>query len=178
MSFRRFLQLNSFLILVCVNSIVCQTPDCNDCCNNYEEINEPRRSTKSVWQPGESPLCDRGIRSGWYRFTSFGGTKMPENVVPEYHCGTHDPIWLKDFHPSYEEGNVARKACINSFGQNDGCFQSFDINIVNCGNYFVYYLRPLSYCAVAYCAGMKMYLTISRFMKTLNVKFEITFCRF
>ena len=103
---------------------------------------------------------------------------MPESVVPEYHCGTHDPVWLKDLHPSYEEGNVARKACINSFGLNDGCFQSFDINIVNCGDYFVYYLRPFSYCAVAYCAGMKMYLTISRFMKTLNVKFKITFCRF
>ena len=162
MSFRRFLLLKSLLLLFWVNSIVCQTPACNNCCHNYEEINEPRRSKKSVWQPGETPLCDRSISSGWYRFTSFNGTKIPEGVVPEYRCGTHSPIWLNDRHPTKAEGNVACKACINSFGLNAGCFRSFNINITNCGNYFVYYLRPLGFCAVAYCAGKKMLMTICR----------------
>ena len=38
---------------------------------------------------------------------------MPEVVAPaEYHCGTHDPIWLKDSHPTQADGNVVREACI------------------------------------------------------------------
>ena len=166
MSMIRFLYKTCFLSLFLLNSSVCQTPDCNDCCNSYQEINEPRRSTKSVWQPGQTPLCDRLIRSGWYRFTSFGGTKMPELVAPaEFHCGTHDPIWLKDSHPTQAEGNVVREACINSFGV--ACSDSLYINITNCGLYFVYYLRPPSYCAIAYCAGKKI-LQNMHFCRALN----------
>ena len=160
MPFNRFSFLSCFFLSLFLSSCVSQNPGCNDCCNNFNEINEPRRSTKSVWQQGQPPLCDRGISKGWYRFTSFGGSKMPETVVNEYHCGTHDPIWLKGNHPTKAEGNVVRKACINSFGLNDGCFESFDINIVNCGDYFVYYLKPLTYCAVAYCAGKKEHTCI------------------
>ncbi len=149
---------SSFLfLLVFVNSSVCQTPDpdCDGCCSAYHEIDDPRRSTMSVWRPGEPVLCDRWLKWGWYRFTSFAGGKMPETIVPENHCGTHAPIWLRGSHPTREEGNVVREACINTFGWNDGCWESFDMNITNCGNYFVYYLRPPYYCAVAYCAGKR-----------------------
>ncbi|XP_068720616.1 von Willebrand factor D and EGF domain-containing protein-like [Montipora capricornis] len=120
---------------------------------DYKEINEPRRSINSIWKPGQTPLCDRLIPFGWYRFTSFNGTKMPEKApVPDFHCGTHDPVWLKDPHPTMAEGNVARRACISSFG--DTCSSSVTINVTKCaGDYFVYYLRPLYYCATAYCAG-------------------------
>ena len=48
------------------------------------------------------------------------------------------------------------QACINLFDLNGGCFDSFDIGVKNCGNYFVYYLQPLFYCAVAYCAGKQL----------------------
>ena len=144
-----------FLIAVYLNVYVCQTAICNNCCSNttYKEINEPRRSIKSVWQQGQLPLCDRKLRSGWYRFTSDAGGKvmMPENAASEYHCGTHDPIWLNGRHPSVTEGNVVRPVCITSFGVD--CDDTFDINVKNCGDYYVYYLRPIYYCAVAYCAG-------------------------
>ena len=146
-------EISSFsciIVLVFVNSSVCQAPDH---CNSYKEINDPRRSTKSVWKQGEPVLCDRGLQWGWYRFTSFAGGKMPETMVPENHCGTHSPIWLRGSHPTIEEGNVVREACINSFDLFDGCWESFDMNITNCGNYFIYYLQPPYYCAVAYCAG-------------------------
>ena len=158
MSFIRLASLSFFLALFFPKPSVCQMPNCNDCCTNYQNISDPRRSTKSIWKPGETPLCDRGITWGWYRFTSFGGTKMPETVVPEYRCGTHDPVWLKEPHPTVAEGTLVRKACINSFGMNNGCFHTFDISITNCGGYFVYYLGPLRYCAAAYCAGKKYYL--------------------
>jgi len=105
-------------------------------------------------------LCDGGLRSGWYRLTSDAGGKvmMPEKTVPEYHCGTHDPVWLNGSHPTVAEGNVVRQACINSFGFD--CDDTININVKNCGDYFVYYLRPIYYCAVAYCAGEK-YIVLS-----------------
>ena len=144
--------LKWFLLIFFLNSCVCQDPNCNDCCHNYKEINEPRRSINSIWEPGQTPLCDRLIPFGWYRFTSFNGTKMPETPVTDFHCGTHDPVWLKDPHPTVAEGNMARTACISSFG--DDCSLSVTINVTKCaGDYFVYYLRPLYYCATAYCAG-------------------------
>ena len=149
--------LSFFLIAVYLNVCVCQTINCNNCCSNatYKEINEPRRSIKSVWQQGQLPLCDRNLRSGWYRFRSDAGGKvmMPETTVPEYHCGTHDPIWLNGSHPTVAEGNVVRQACINSFDV--VCDDTIDINVTNCGDYYVYYLRRTFYCAVAYCAGEK-----------------------
>ena len=81
---------------------------------------------------------------------------MPENAVTDFQCGTHDPVWLQGSHPTAEEGNVVRKACISSFGES--CSESFDINIVKCRDYFVYYLKPFYYCAVAYCAGKLDYI--------------------
>ena len=157
MRFSQTACLSFFLIAIYLNVYVCQTANYTDCCSNatYKEINEPRRSIKSVWQEGHPYLCDRDLRSGWYRFTSDAGGKvmMPEKTVPEYHCGTHDAIWLNGSHPTVAEGNVVRQACINSFKV--VCEETLDINVKNCGDYYVYYLRPPNHCAVAYCAGEK-----------------------
>lgn len=165
MNFGGFAFINCFLIVIFVNSSVCQVPDCNGCCSNttYKVINDSRRSTKSVWKKGERALCDRGLKWGWYRFTSFAGNKMPEVKVDANHCGTHAPIWLNGIHPTKKGENVVRQACVNAFNMKDGCWDYFDMNITNCGDYYVYYLRPPNYCSVAYCAGenqkyMCMYL--------------------
>ena len=150
----------SFFVLVALNTIASQAPDdCNDgsCCSNstYIEINEPRRSIKSIWKVGQVALCDRRLRRGWYRFTSFVGGKMPEQKMLPNNCGTHAPIWLKGTHPIKKGENVVRRACINVLNFDpDGCFDSFNINITKCpGGYFVYYLRPPWYCSASYCAG-------------------------
>ena len=150
----------SFYVLVALSTVASRAPDdCSggSCCSNstYIEINEPRRSIKSIWKVGQVALCDRGLRRGWYRFTSFVGGKMPENKVLPNNCGTHAPIWLKGTHPSKKGENVVRRACINAFNIDpDGCFDSFNINITKCpGDYFVYYLRPPWYCPAGYCAG-------------------------
>ena len=134
---------------------VSQIPACNNCCSNttYKEINNPRRSTKSSWNLGENALCDRDLKLGWYRFTSFAGGKIPERMVAPDHCGTRAPVWLNGRHPTKMGENVVRQACVNKLGLDNGCWEFFDINIMNCGDYFVYYLRPPDYCSVAYCAG-------------------------
>ena len=158
MGFHQFASLTCLLSVFFLVSSVSPQPLCNDCCNQtgYTELNEPRRSIKSVWQPGQTPLCDRRLRRGWYRFTSFNGTQMPETAVNDSRCGTHDPVWLKESHPTTERV-VARKACITSFGES--CSDYLYIYVKNCGGYYVYYLQPLYYCASAYCAGKIAYIT-------------------
>ena len=84
---------------------------------------------------------------------------MPEKTVPEFHCGTHDPIWLNGRHPTVAEGNVVRQVCVNSFGF--VCVDTFDINVTDCGDFYVYYLRPTYYCAIAYCAGEKYIMVLA-----------------
>lgn len=155
MSFGNFAFINCFLIVTFVNPSVCQVPDCNGCCSNttYKVISDPRRSTKSVWVRGQRALCDRGLQWGWYRFTSFAGDKMPEGMVRQNHCGTNTPIWLDGIHPTKRGENVVRRVCVNVFDLYNGCWESFNINITNCGDYYVYYLRPPNYCAATYCAG-------------------------
>jgi len=151
MSLSQLACLGCFLVALHLNIGICQKEECDDCCSNYKELNEPRRSIKSAWRKGHRAVCDRHLESGWYRFTSEVGGKMPERKVEEYNCGTHDPIWLNGRHPAVNGGHVVLKACIHSFGI--ACDESFDINVKNCGDFYVYYLKPTYYCATAYCAG-------------------------
>lgn len=143
-----------FVTLLVFGSILAQ-PDCSGCCGvgNYTEIDEPRRSNRSIWEVGQVALCDRDLPWGWYRFTSFVGGQMPTSVVSPKRCGTSAPIWINGVHPSEQDGAVDQKACINFFGINGGCADSFYIKIRNCGTFYVYYLRPTYSCAIAYCAG-------------------------
>ena len=145
---------------------------CNGCCNkgNYVEINEPRRSVKSIWKPGQVALCDRALPWGWYRFNSFVGGKMPTSLANPKHCGTIAPIWLQGTNPQ-KNAKVTVKACVNFFNINGGCAQSFNVDIKDCaGNFFVYYLRPTYSCSIAYCAGKKIWLI-------LCITFSLVFAR-
>ena len=136
---------------------LCQT-DCNGCCdsNTYSEINEPRRSIKSIWKQGQTAICDRTLSWGWYRFTSYAGGKMPTSRVNPYQCGTVAPIWLRGRHPSSADLTVTVEACTNFFNLSNGCYQPFNVKIRQCSGpppFYVYYLRPTYSCALAYCAG-------------------------
>ena len=160
MSFNQFASLACLLSLFFLVSFVSPQVICDGCCNQtgYTELNEPRRSINSLLERGQTPLCDRGITQGWYRFTSFNGAQMPEDPVQSFHCGTHSPIWLQGGHPTQQHVAFRSKACVSSFGMT--CFDSFYIHVVNCSGYYVYYLTPLYYCAVAYCAGKMDYIIL------------------
>ena len=148
------------LCLFFLDSSISQKPTCGDCClqTGYTELNEPRRSINSRLERGQTPLCDRGIIQGWYRFTSFNGTQMPEESVQSFRCGTHSPIWLQGGHPTQQDVVFQSTACVSSFGNT--CYDSLSIYVVNCSGYYVYYLYPLHYCAVAYCAGKMDYIIL------------------
>jgi len=147
------LLLKLALLLVLARSS-CQFA-CRRCCHSrgHKEIDEPRRSIKSIWKTGKLALCDRSLSWGWYRFASYVGGQMPTSPVQPNRCGTVAPVWLNGNHPSVADGTVTRRACINFLNINNGCVQSFDIGIRNCSTFYVYFLRPTYSCAVAYCAG-------------------------
>lgn len=153
---------STFVTLLVFGSISAQS-DCNGCCGagNYTELDEPRRSIKSIWELDQVALCDRDLSWGWYRFTSFVGGEMPTSVVSPKHCGTSAPVWIQGTHPTTQIGTVIRKACINFFDINKGCADSFNIKIRNCGTFYVYFLRPTYTCAVAYCAGKTTIIVIT-----------------
>ena len=44
---------------------------------------------------GEPPVCDRGLRAGWFRFDSPAGSLMPTECPGGNYCGTHMPVWMK-----------------------------------------------------------------------------------
>ena len=74
---------------------------------------------------------------------------MPTKCVPRYYCGTHAPGWLSDAHPTVGEGAVQRKVC---FHWTSGCCQwSSNINVRNCGGFFVYELVEPPGCSMRYC---------------------------
>jgi len=135
----------------------------NACCqqDSYKELNNSRRSERSQWKPGQTPLCDKDYVtvSGWYRFTSFVGEKMPTYKVDMKRCGTRFPIWLNGTHPTRPTDPVVNiKACINIMGRNGGCLKHFTVGVKRCPKgFFVYYLKKITRCPTAYCAGKKCY---------------------
>ena len=133
----------------------------NECCQktNHQELDNSRRSTQSRYKPGQVPLCDNGLKLGWYRFISFVGGEMPTTKVDENRCGTIHPIWLrtptgKHPRPSTTAAPVTVTACININERNGGCSFMYKVGVKFCpGNYFVYYLGGTPYCSIGYCAG-------------------------
>ena len=67
---------------------------CNNCCRreNHKEIDNSRRSVRSQWKWGQTPLCDKNLPQGWYRFKSFVGGQMPTQRVSMNRCGTMAPM--------------------------------------------------------------------------------------
>jgi len=126
--------------------------------NNHMKLDDPRRSIGYITKYPEEPLCDMHLQEGWYSFTSGAGSMMPESCPDRLRCGTVVPVWLNGTHPTVKDGIVIRQACGNFENSGSGhgnpcCEHSVDVDVKNCGGFYVYYLTPVPSCPVAYCAG-------------------------
>ena len=65
---------------------------------------------------------------------------MPTSCVPAPRCGTSATGWMNGIHPTVAQGKVTRKVCYN--WENNCCWRSNNIEVVNCGQYYVYELSP------------------------------------
>ena len=125
-------------------------------CKNYQILSDATRSINNFSYTA-SVYCDDRLSTGWYRFMGEAGIQLPEqpvgNSVGEpYSCHTHAVSWLTTPHPRFGEGSVSRTVCFSWNG--DNCFfRSVSIFVINCGEYFVYYLPPPPICSYRYCAN-------------------------
>jgi len=119
-------------------------------CQNYVTLNSANRKITYTVDNG---YCDNSISPGWYRFDGAAGKRMPSSCTPMYRCGTSAPGWLRGGHPSVADGQVTRTVCFHYWG--NCCQGSSNIQVRNCGRYYVYYLggNNLPLCALRYCGS-------------------------
>ena len=79
---------------------------------------------------------------GWYRFSGAAGNQMAESCVDRYRCDTYYPGWLNGSHPTVNEAAVQRRVCFGFHGH--CCIYSTYIRVRNCGDFYVYQLKPLT----------------------------------
>ena len=95
--------------------------------------------------------CDNNIGPGWYGFVGKAGTRMATSCTPQDRCKTIATGWLYGENPTVADGQVSRQVCFNFY--DDCCWRSTNIQVRNCGSYYVYYLSaiPPSTCNARYC---------------------------
>ena len=129
---------------VCLSLVLPQHKECS----GYKWLKESNRNQK---YSGSPKICDNGLSTGWYRFGGEAGIKMPTSCVSKYRCGTNAPGWMNGAHPTVAEGKVTRKVCYN--WSSNCCNWSNNIEVVNCGQYYVYKLSPPPACTLRYCGS-------------------------
>ena len=116
-------------------------------CFGYKWLLESNRNKK---YSGSDRVCDNGL-SGWYRFGGGAGLKMPSSCLLKNRCGTSATGWMNGAHPTVADGKVTRKVCYNWDG--NCCRWSNNIEVVNCGQYYVYKLSKPPSCTFRYCGS-------------------------
>ena len=78
------------------------------------------------------------------------GTQFSEEPLEPGHCGTDSAGWLRTPHPMEINEITKGTACFSWKG--DDCNWEYPVQIVNCGNYFVYNLETVTVCSLRYCS--------------------------
>lgn len=138
-----------------------------DPCLNPQNIGDAKRSSQNDPGTCNGRLCDSYITQGidqWYRLDGDStGLRMPESCVQVWHCGTYIPIWLNGAHPTSDSpGPKPVQVCAQKIHSGDCCAWSDYINVKRCSDsssreYFVYQLKTVPFCDMAYCAGIGQY---------------------
>ena len=121
-------------------------------CVRHATIDDPTRyyslrNIGSRYGGGNVYMCDRYLPEGWYRFllgkemaTSYSGSSG--------YCQTNYQGRLLGGHPSVPDGLVTREVC---FQRSYSCSYRVNIKVRNCGNFYVYKLKPTPTCNLRYC---------------------------
>ena len=76
---------------------------------------------------------------------------MSTTCVPEKRCGTQGSGWMSGDNPTVANGNVSRMVCYSWKG--NCCRRSNEIEVVNCGQYYIYKLGDTPGCPSRYCGS-------------------------
>ena len=121
-------------------------------CSNYVLLSEASRNENYTGFHGQ---CDwRQISNVlWYRFGGQAGIRIATSCVGPGYCGTTASGWMLGSHPTVSEGKVNRTVCYCDYFSTNCCWQSNSIEVLNCGNYFVYKLGKTPGCDYRYCGS-------------------------
>lgn len=117
-------------------------------CSSYSLDKQADRSITHA-TVGASYKCDNALVTGWYRFNSTVGSKMPTYCVASNKCNTHATGWLNGAHPTPQDGVVRKTVCFNWSGK--CCNWQLSINVRNCGLFYVYRLVKPPNCQLRFC---------------------------
>ena len=87
----------------------------------------------------------------WYRMVGPAGTMLSEIATQAYHCNAGETGWLNGVHPTMEDGTVTRSVCFTK--NEDTCRYQTEIQVRNCGFFFVYFLPDVNLCSLRYCSS-------------------------
>ena len=90
---------------------------------------------------------------GWYKMEGPAGTKLPEEIIADQHCGTYATGWLNGDHPTTLNEIVDREVCFSyQNGSQNPCPRKTQIQIINCGDFYLYNLDDTPLCFLRYCS--------------------------
>ncbi|CAC5420228.1 unnamed protein product [Mytilus coruscus] len=122
------------------------------CTSHFTMQDQEKRSAVYQFEFGvDTSINDVMLTDGWYRIISSKGDDMPTDPPDMMKCGTWYPIWLNDTLPLVTDGIVSKKVCVRQMETE--CSNSWNIQIKNCDNYYVYNLVSSDIENSAYCIG-------------------------
>merc|ERR1719223_1669259 len=106
-----------------------------DQCSDAVKLHERWRLIINPYVSGQSSAADNKLKKGWYRMSLGHGT-MPTYEPDEYYGGQRYPSWMQGDLPDVKDGEVTREVRFA------GTTTELEIRVKNCGEYYVYRLRP------------------------------------
>jgi Notch-like protein len=134
-------------------------------CDAYTTIDDP---TRNILQTTGTNTDTNFFSSGprWVRFEGAGGTQIPTNPVPIYRCGTSASGWYSSGMPTVPDTTVNGTVCYTWSANN--CSFSNQIQVTNCGSYYVYYLSTPPTSNLRYCTETPAALTTTSAVPTIQ----------
>jgi cysteine-rich repeat protein len=139
-------------------SSLCESNLDVQCLKPYHVLDRADRHVDFNDGDGNVEWCDRTTSSdvdpqwhglGWYRLMDGAGTRLPDDPPTDYSCGTEAPGWMLAGHPHVIDGVVARTTCFA--WANNICHWQSPIEVVNCGDFYLYRLLNAKSCSLRYC---------------------------
>lgn len=117
-------------------------------CREYMEMTDAFRNVDWAY---DYARCDSDLEPGWYRIGGDAGDQMPDFAPGDYSCGTHAPGWIGG-HPARLGETSVETVCYDWSGDLSRCTWSHDLEVTNCGPFYVYNMIPPPWgCSGAYC---------------------------
>ena len=117
----------------------------NPCDGNYQHLDQsdrPESFTSSTDKCDDDDITDWNI---WYRVSGSAGNALAsKNPPPIKSCGTEVPVYLKDDHPDFDDGEKTLSVC--TVTQSSSCFVERNIQVINCGAFYLYNLVRIRPC--------------------------------